>query len=59
MVLLKEIKKLAKNEGKKIGKESVKKIEENLTKEAEKLIKSASRNADFSGRKIIKPEDIE
>jgi histone H3/H4 len=54
----KQIKKLARVEGKKIGQKSLEKIKEKINLEIKRIIKSASRKADFSGRTTIKPEDI-
>ncbi|MEK6859803.1 MAG: histone-like protein [Nanoarchaeota archaeon] len=59
MTFIKKIKILAKENDKKIGKDAIKKIESLLLNNIEIIIKKASRNADFSGRKVIKPEDIE
>ena len=52
------IKKIAEKKGKKIGLSAIRKIEALLQIEVEKLLMRASRQADFSGRKIIQPEDI-
>ncbi len=52
------IKAIAEKKGKKIGLSAIRKIEELLIEEIEKLLMRASRQADFSGRKIIKAEDI-
>lgn len=54
----KEIKKLSKKYKKKIGKQSISKIKQILLEEAEEIIRIASRNSDFSGRKTIKLKDI-
>lgn len=58
MINKKLIKDIAEKRDKKIGISAIKKIEEILTTDVEKLILRASRQADFSGRKIIKEEDI-
>ena len=52
------IKGIAKKKGKKIGLSAIRKIEALLLEEIEKLLIRASKQADFSGRKIIKAEDI-
>lgn len=44
---------------KKISKKAIKKIDEILNAKIIEIIKHASRNSDFSGRRIIKEEDIE
>lgn len=59
MVSTKEIKKIAGKNNKKIGKDALLKIEMKIKKNIQMLIKKASRNADLSGRKIIKSEDID
>ncbi|MDP4039156.1 MAG: hypothetical protein Q8P57_01070 [Candidatus Pacearchaeota archaeon] len=58
MINKKLIKKIALNKGKKIGLSAISKIEKILQTELEKLVMRASRQADFSGRKVIKAEDI-
>ncbi len=58
MIKKKEIKRLAKEEGKKISKEAIKYIEMYLLDLTKKIIKKAARNATFNGRKIIKKDDI-
>lgn len=58
MVSKKIIKDLAEKEKKKIGNSTIKKIEGILTEKTKEILKDASRQADFSGRKIIKPQDI-
>jgi len=57
-MLNKEIKEEAKKHGKKIGRKAIKKIIAILSKKAEEIIKKSARNADFSGRKIIKEGDV-
>ena len=52
------IKKIAEKKGKKIGLSAIRKIEALLQIEVEKLLMRASRQADFSGRKIIKADDV-
>ena len=52
------IKKIAEKKGKKIGISAIEKIEKILLEEIDVLLMRASRQADFSGRKIIKAEDI-
>lgn len=59
MIYTQIIKKIALKDDKKIGKDAVKKIESLIFKNIEIIIKKASRNADFSGRKVIKVKDIE
>ena len=54
-----EIKEEAKKQGKKIGRKAIKKIICLLDKKTEEIIKKSARNADFSGRKIIKEDDVE
>jgi len=58
MISEKLIKEIAEKKGKKIGLSAIRKIEALLQMEVEKLLMRASRQADFSGRKIIKSEDI-
>jgi len=58
MALIKEIKELSKKYNKKIGRESIILIEAQIRNEIESIIKSAARNSDFMGRKLIKKEDI-
>ncbi len=58
MINKKLLKKIAKMHDKKIGLSAIGKIEALLLGEAEKLLMRASKQADFSGRKIIKAEDI-
>jgi len=58
MISEKLIKEIAKIKGKKIGISAIEKIKSILREEAEKLVMRASRQADFSGRKIIKAEDV-
>lgn len=53
------IKGMAGRHEKKIGKKAVEKIETILKKKADELILNATRNADFSGRRIIIEEDIQ
>ena len=55
----KNIKKFVEKEKKKIGKEAMKKINLILIQNLQEIIRKATKNADFSGRKTIKPEDIE
>ncbi len=59
MGYIKTVKKESMKNNKKIGKDALKKIESMLEKNIIEIIKKASRNADFSGRKIIKAKDIE
>lgn len=56
--MIKTIKNIAKEEKKKIGRVSIKKIIDKINIEIKNIIKYASKNADFKGRVIIKPEDI-
>ena len=59
MISKKETKEIAKKTCKKIGNEAFKKLDI-MTKEfIFKLIKKASRKADYQGRKILKKEDFE
>ena len=58
MINKKLIKEIAEKKGKKIGLSAISKIEKILQTELEKLIMRASRQADFSGRKVIKAEDV-
>ncbi len=58
MISEKLIKEIAEKKGKKIGISAIEKIKKILHEEAEKLVMRASRQADFSGRKIIRAEDI-
>lgn len=57
-MFLKEVKNMAEKEGKKISKDAIKKINRILKNKADKVIKMASRNADFAGRKVIKVVDV-
>lgn len=57
MITIQTIKKFA---GKKrMSKKALEKIEKILESEAKELIRIGVRNADFSGRRTIKEEDIE
>ncbi len=49
---------VAKESGKKISKDAVKKVNELIAQYIGNLIKKASRNADFSGRIVIKKDDF-
>ena len=55
---IKEIKELLKKKNMKIGKKAMKKLNLLAKEHAEKIIENAIDNAKFSGRKIIKEEDI-
>lgn len=59
MISTKTIKEIAKQENKKIGNEAIKKIEHILTEKTKDIIKNATREADFSGRQVIRKEDVE
>ena len=59
MISSKIIKEIARKEGKKIGHKAIKKIEKILIGKVEEILKVASREADFSGRKIIGEGDVE
>lgn len=59
MVSNKKIKEIGKKEKKIIGTRVIKKIQKILEKEAEMMIKKASRNADFDGRKRLVEGDFE
>jgi len=56
---IKEIKELLKKKNMKIGKKAMKKLDLLIKERAEKIIENAINNAKFSGRKIIREEDIE
>jgi histone H3/H4 len=58
MAIQKLIKELAKKRKKKISKKAIKKINDILENELETIILKSSRNADFSGRRIINELDI-
>lgn len=53
MITIKRIREMAKKENKKIGKNALSKIEDLLEKGSEQIIKRASKNSDFSGRRTI------
>lgn len=53
-----EIKKLVGHYHKKIGSETLLELNKMVLIYLEKIIKNASRNADFSGRVIIRKEDL-
>jgi len=59
MVIIKKIKKIVKEENKKIGGAAIKKLNKILEKKALKILRKAVRNSDFYGRVTIKEEDIE
>lgn len=59
MISSKKIKEITEKEGKKIGADAISLLNKLLEKESEKIIKKAARNADFSGRKVIRKEDVE
>lgn len=59
MITNKFIKEAVMKQDKKISIKAFKKLNNYLEKEINKKIFHASRNADFSGRKIIKEEDFE
>ena len=59
MITYKSTRKTVLKFNKKISIKALKKLKDCLEKEAEKKLFYASRNADYSGRKIIKEEDIE
>lgn len=52
------IKQISAKHGKKIGPETIKKVISQINIELDKKLASASRKADFSGRKTIKEEDL-
>ena len=58
MISIKKIKNIAEKEDKKISMKALNEIEKILEKECEQIIKKASQQADFAGRKVIKDEDI-
>ena len=59
MISKKEAKEIAKKNSKKLGKEAFQRLDL-ITKEfISKLIKKASRKADYKGRTILKKEDFE
>ncbi len=60
MTSKKEIKKIASQiASKKIGNDAIKKINSILKDKVKDIIQSASRKADFAGRKVIKKEDLQ
>ena len=58
MISVKKIKELARKENKKIGKKAIEKLNKYLKQKTKEILKNSARNADFSGRKIIKQEDV-
>lgn len=52
------IKEISEKNDKKIGEEAIRRIVSQINLEIEKKIASASRKADFAGRKTIKEEDL-
>ncbi len=58
MINKKLIKEIADKLGKKIGLSAIEKIDKNVIEHVNLLLNRASRQADFSGRKIIRAEDI-
>lgn len=58
MVSSKRIKEFAEKEDKKLSKKAIGRINKYLEKKVLEIIKSAKKNADFYGRKIIKEEDL-
>lgn len=58
MISTKKLKNLAKDKGKKLSDKAIKKIENILEEKASEILRKAKLNADFSGRTIIKEEDI-
>ena len=59
MISIAKIRDIATKEKKKISRKAINKINQIIEENLRKIIRKASRNADFSGRKIIKEEDIE
>ncbi len=57
-MIIKKIKELARKNRKKISKEAIKEINKILIEKASDIVRKASRNSDFFGRKTIKKEDI-
>jgi len=59
MIILRKIKKIIKeNNNKKINRAALNEVNKLLEEKLKEIIKKAEKNADFSGRKIIKKEDI-
>lgn len=59
MISSQKIKKIVKEEnGKRVSKKAIKKLNKILQKKMREMIKKAVRNANFSGRKTIKEEDV-
>lgn len=59
MISFQKIKKIIKEEnGKRISKKAINKLDKMLEKNMREMIKKAVRNANFSGRKTIKEEDV-
>lgn len=50
---------IKKEDGKRISKKAIDKLNRILEQKIKEIIKKAIRNADFSGRKTIKEEDIQ
>ncbi len=59
MISQKKIREIARKENRKISKKAINKVQTILEKRAIELITKAKRNADFSGRNVIKDSDIE
>ena len=55
----KKIKEIALRHDKKIGKDAVMKLNSILEEELNRLIQKAIKQADISGRKVIKIEDVQ
>ncbi|MDI6737673.1 MAG: hypothetical protein QME12_04100 [Nanoarchaeota archaeon] len=58
LVSIAGIKKIAESEKRKIGRKAAEKISKQLGEEALILVKKAARNAAYSGRVVIREEDI-
>jgi len=60
MISSQKLKKIIKKENnKRISKKAIDKLNRILEQKIKEIIKKAIRNADFSGRKTIKEEDIQ
>jgi len=58
IISVKRIKSLAGNENKKISKKALEKIAKVIEKKVSEIIRKSSIRASFSGRRVIREEDI-
>jgi len=59
MISSKKIVEIAGKFGKKIGMKARDRLEKDILLEIENRTRKSARNADFAGRKVIKPEDLD